>query len=442
MGHSAMDLDCIGSIVMASYLFPGFQKIKSARIHPAAKNLYNMYEGHLDFTSLGDIRGQRIDHLVVVDTRAKDQIDEYLKELDTSGAVVEVFDHHPPSRQDISYDILHESDCGANTTQLVNEITQRGIMVSREDATIALTAIYADCGNFLHANVSAADFRAAEYLLERGAELNLVKDFLIPLREKNQIALFHEVLNKMEEKPIRGHRVQVCYLEMAEDTQGLGAVIEKVFEVENSEMLFGFFYFTDNNRMLVIARNACEDFHLNDIMSTFGGGGHKHAAAATIKTNEGEALFRKFLCYLEEVLLPAATAEDIMTEQVSCLKSDMSILDASLFLEAISHSGAPVTTDSGRLEGILTLKEIMKARKLGKMHVPVSAFMLRNQPCVEASTRLNEIEELLYESTVSHLPVLRDGTLAGLITRTDFLDYMRGETGRKKNAAEKISRTA
>ena len=34
VGHSNMDLDCIGSIVLAKYLFTDYMPVKSRLIHP------------------------------------------------------------------------------------------------------------------------------------------------------------------------------------------------------------------------------------------------------------------------------------------------------------------------------------------------------------------------------------------------------------------------
>ncbi len=433
-----MDLDCIGSIVLAKYLYPGYIPVRSGRIHPVARNLYNLYENYLEFTQISDLKGQDIGSMVVLDTRSSEQVSEYFKCIGTKNVSVEVFDHHPSAEGDIPGALFHECRFGANTTQLAIELISRGIKISREDATIALTAIYADTGNFLHANVCPEDFKAASFLLGQGAELTLVKDFLVPLREKTQITLFHEVLNKIETLNIRGHRVQVCYLELIEDSQGLGAVIEKVFEVENSEILFGFFYFAGPGKILVIARNSCEEFHVNEILSDFGGGGHRAAAAATIKTTDGRFIYEKVIAYLGEVLSPAATAKDIMTRDVAFLRPDMSLLDASIFLEQVSHTAAPVVDESGSVVGFFTLKEIMKGRKLGKMQVPVSAFMTRKVVCVKPDTLLRDVEEILYMNNIGHLPVTSEGALIGIVTRSDYLNYMRGEIGRKKLAMESL----
>jgi tRNA nucleotidyltransferase (CCA-adding enzyme) len=433
-----MDLDCIGSIVLARYLFPGFTAVRSSRIHPVARKLYNLYEGQLDFASLPELAAQTIGTMLVVDTRSQDQVDEYLRCIKHDQLTIEIFDHHPSTDRDIPGATIHECTFGASTTQLGLELMRRRIGISREDATIALTAIYADTGNFLHPNVCPEDLEVASFLLEKGAELTLVKDFLVSLREKTQITLFHEVLNKMEAHVIRGHTVQTCYLEMVEDTQGIGAVVEKVFEVENSEIFFGFFFFTGTDRLLVIARNACEEFNANEVMSDFGGGGHKNAASATIKTAEGQTMYTKFLGYLELMLSPAVTAGDIMTREVAFLRPGMSLLEASLFLEQTSHSGAPVLDSEGKITGFLTLREIMKGRKLGKMQLPVSAFMIRDPKCIPAETLLSDVEEILYRNNIGHIPVTEDRQLAGIVTRTDFLDYLRGQDSRRKRAIESL----
>ena len=139
-----MDLDCIGSIVLAKYIFPDYQPVKSRLIHPVAANLHNMYQNHLAFLNAKDLEGQHVSRMIVVDTRTSGRVAEYLGHIENDDFEVEVFDHHPADEKDIPNAIIHEKPYGANTTQLGMEIIKRGIKVEPEDATIALTGIYAD----------------------------------------------------------------------------------------------------------------------------------------------------------------------------------------------------------------------------------------------------------------------------------------------------------
>jgi len=431
VGHTNMDLDCIGSIVLAKYLYPDHVPIRSHLIHPMARNLLNLYENWLGFASTAELKGQKVDRVVVVDTRSADRIAEYVRSIDNPAVEYEIYDHHPAGEKDIPGALVHEKAFGANTTQLGLALMERGISIAPEHATIALTGIYADTGNFTHSNVVREDFTVAAYLLEQGASLALVKDFLVPLREKQQVVLFHEVLNHLEKRSIRGHEVQTCYLELEEDTLGLGAVVERVFEVENGELLFGFFFFRLKGKMLIIARNKSAEVSLNEILAGFGGGGHKQAASATVKTAEGRELVSRIIEYLESMLAPAVTARDIMTETVTYVWADMSLVEASMLLEEACHTGAPVVDHEGKLVGVLTLRDIMVGRKAKRMQAPVASFMSKKLVTAGPEATVSEIDDLLFEHNIGHLPIVSGDRLVGIVTRADYLDFRRGERKRK-----------
>jgi len=432
VGHGNMDLDCIGSIVLARYLYPDHVPVKSYLVHPVARKLMNLYEDRLGFATTAELKGQTIERAVVVDARSVDRVEEYFRGVERLEDIeFEVYDHHPPEGRDLPAAILHERPYGANTTQLGLELIERGIFVEPEDATIALAGIYADTGNFTHANVCHEDFEVAAFLLSRGASLRLVKDFLVPLRERRQIVLFHELLTMVQKRNLRGHDVHTCYLELEDEAQGLGAVVEQVFEVERCEMLLCIFFFKAKGKALIIGRNANAALDLGEILSGFGGGGHRQAASATVKASDGRELLSATLAFIEAMLTPAATARDIMTEDVMTIADSASLLEASIFLERVSHTGTPVVDASGALVGFLTLRDIMKGRKGNQMHVPVRTFMTRAVVSAPPVMTVKEVDELLFERNIGHLPIVEEGRLVGIVTRGDLLEYKRHERVRR-----------
>jgi len=438
VGHSNMDLDCIGSIVLARYIFPDYKPVKSRLIHPVANNLHNMYQNHLSFLNAKDLEGENIERMVVVDTRTSGRIEEYVRYIKNDDFIVEVFDHHPADEKDIPNAVIHEKPYGANTTQLGMEIIKRDIRVSPEDATIALAGIFADTGNFTHLNVTCEDFEVASFLIDSGASLKLVSHFLQPLRKKLQISLFHQVLNSLEYRTIQGHLIMSSYIGLDEESSGVNAVVEKVFEVENAEVYLCFFYIKKRKKLLIVGRNNKTNIKLNEIMSEFGGGGHTQAASAVVKTENGRHIYNQILEYLDKVLLPAYTASDIMTEDVIALNENTSLLDASMKLEEISHTGVPVLNDEGVISGFLTLRDIMKGRRSGQMHAPVKGYMTKKLITACTDTTIREIDELMFEHNIGHLPIVDDGKLCGIVTRNDYLNFKRGEKKKKQKAYDQI----
>jgi tRNA nucleotidyltransferase (CCA-adding enzyme) len=77
----------------------------------------------------------------------------------------------------------------------------------------------------------------------------------------------------------------------------------------------------------------------------------------------------------------------------------------------------------GNVSGFISLRDIMKGRKNGKMHAPVKAYMSR--PVISAGSKvtMREIERIFYKHKISHLPILEDGKLLGIVTRWDYLHF-------------------
>jgi tRNA nucleotidyltransferase (CCA-adding enzyme) len=148
--------------------------------------------------------------------------------------------------------------------------------------------------------------------------------------------------------------------------------------------------------------------------------------------------------YLERTLAPAVTAADLMSVPVHAIRSDWSLLAASMFLEQVNHSGAPVVSAPGQVVGFLTLRDIMKARRASAMEAPVTAYMARPvRSCCPAAT-VAEIERLMYQGAVGHLPVVDGarlrGALVGIVTRGDLLRFLESGSARNRQVHAELAR--
>jgi len=432
VGHTNMDLDCLGSIALARHLFPEYLTVQSRHVHPVARPLVTMYRDHLGLTPSRELKGRAPVHMVVVDTRSTDRIQEYLDLLGRPPDRIDVYDHHPSDSRDIPDAVFHESTLGSNTTFLCTLLMDQGAVIPPDDATVALTGIFADTGNFTHPNVTAQDFQAAAFLQASGASIRLVKTFLSPLRERPQITMFHEVLSDLVHRNIRGHTVLLSYTELDGPSQGLSAVVDKVMDVESPDAYFAVFFFEHNQSVVVISRSQKDAIELDTVMAAFGGGGHKKAASATLKGASGPEVYEKLMIYLEGSLRPATTAKDLMTREVEVIHPDTPLLDAAVFLERINHTGCPVVDEEGDLVGFITLRDIQKGRRARQMHAPVKGYMTRNVVSTGPDTTFREVEEILLGKNIGHLPILEEGRILGILTRTDYLAFRRAEKEKVK----------
>ncbi|MCF6334825.1 MAG: CBS domain-containing protein [Spirochaetales bacterium] len=425
VGHTNMDMDCLGSIALAKLLYPDHQMVKSRFIHPVARDFYNLYNDYFDFLTTKDIKNVRVESLVVVDTRSSKRIEEYLKVIDGKPEFLTVYDHHPSDANDLEAQVTNYHNFGSNTTILGLELMEKGIEINSDLATIALTGIFADTGNFTHENVSVEDFRVAYYLMNCGADINIVRRYLKTLKEEYQMHLFHDILNHQISKYINGHLILFSYMELEKQVSGLAAVAEKVFEVENPDAYFAVFSFAKTSSSIIIGRSQKEAIDLNYILGEMGGGGHAMAASVSLKDKYGEGVLDFILAFLEKNLEPAVTVGNIMTKDVHSVNEDWSLLDTSLFLESVNHSGAPVNNANNEISGFITLKDIMKARRANQMHAPVRGYMIKNVIQGNKNLSMREIEKLMFGNNVGHIPIVEKGKTIGLVTRTDYLNFIK-----------------
>ena len=424
IGHTNMDLDCFGSLALGKYLYPDAAGVKSRLVHPVAASLYNLYKNNLNLISSRDLRDMDVDHLVIFDTRTRGRIREFLEFLPVFPKKVTIYDHHINDTSDIEGAEIIAARYGSNTTLIARILQEKGMSIDPVDATVALTGIFADTGNFTHENVVQEDFEASSWLMSQGANMKLVSQFLKPLKQDYQISLFHQVVNRLVYKKIHGHSIILSYFEMKDQVSGLAPVVEKVFDVENADAIFILFGLQKAKKTLIIGRSQKETIDVSKILAPFGGGGHTRAASAQLKGEWGEEVYRNFIRSLHSSLVPAVKAEDLMSRNISIIRENWSVLDASIFLEKEGHTGAPVLNEQEEMIGFMTLRDISKARRSDQMNAPVKSYMTRKVLGCQKEDGIKDLERFFLKYNVGHIPVLENKTLLGLITRTDYLRHL------------------
>lgn len=86
--------------------------------------------------------------------------------------------------------------------------------------------------------------------------------------------------------------------------------------------------------------------------------------------------------------------------------------------------------DQSRLVGIVTTGDILwnlDDRGAVALDETVDRVMTRDPVTVNQESRLVEIEEIFLEHTFSHLPVLEDGKLVGILTPADVFGSQLGD---------------
>jgi tRNA nucleotidyltransferase (CCA-adding enzyme) len=109
-----------------------------------------------------------------------------------------------------------------------------------------------------------------------------------------------------------------------------------------------------------------------------------------------------------------------MSSPVRTVRPNATIAAAQSLLLRYGHSGLAVVA-SGQLVGVISRRDVEIALHHGFGDAPVSGHMAMEVRTIAPDTPLSEIEAMLMTYDIGRLPVLDQGKLVGIVTRTDVL---------------------
>lgn len=121
----------------------------------------------------------------------------------------------------------------------------------------------------------------------------------------------------------------------------------------------------------------------------------------------------------------ARTIADYMVTEVITLSPDLEINHAVALLLERKISGAPVIDATGQLVGILTKKDCFKAALNATYYKQwggtVARYMSASVETLDASLDIVTAAERFLAAPYRFYPVMRDGQMIGLLSRSDLL---------------------
>lgn len=116
---------------------------------------------------------------------------------------------------------------------------------------------------------------------------------------------------------------------------------------------------------------------------------------------------------------------DFMDHDPHAVTASTSIKDAVTLMLKHSVIGVPVTDENKKLIGYLSeqdcVKDMLNSAFYSEEPGPVSSAMQTEVACVSPETSIVEIAQTIMASRPKNYPVVSDGQLVGIISRSDVL---------------------
>jgi tRNA nucleotidyltransferase (CCA-adding enzyme) len=420
--HLNTDFDGLASMLAAKRLYPDAWLVFPGSQEQNLRNFFLQSTVYLyNFTKVKQVPLERIRRLILVDTRQPDRIGRFSEILNRSGLDIHIYDHHPSTKNDIKGNLEFIKPVGATMTLMTGFLKDKNILLTPDEATLMALGIYEDTGSFTFGSTTSEDYQAAAYLLEQGANLNLVSDMLTRELTAEQVSLLNQMLESATRHRINNVEIVVAKASIDSYVGDFAVLVHKMMDMENLDCLFALARMED--RVYLVARSRIREINVGEILMTFGGGGHPFAASATIKDQTLVQVEEKLIAQLKRRINPQRKARDMMTFPVKSIQPGETIEHANELLTRYNIN-VLLVMENETLLGLITRQVIEKAIFHGLKDLPVREYMTTEFSTVEPEATLFQIQEFIIEDKQRILPVVKQGKVQGVITRTDLLNIL------------------
>jgi len=411
--HENTDFDAWAAQLAASKLYPDAVPVLPRHLNRELREFLALYGDQLPFVSLDSLPRRRISEVIVVDAQS-------VGSIRGTGAHTtwRFIDHHPMRASPKPGAVYTVDAVGAVTTLLVEQLRELRIALTPLEATLLLLGIYEDTGSLSYPTTTARDARSVAWLLEQEASLSVANDFLRhPLDERYQ-SIYQQLVEHIQWHNLHGQAILLAVAHLDEFAEELSTLAHKLDDVYDPDASFLLFVF--QNQIQLIARSSSPAINVGDIARDLGGGGHGPAAAAFIQGADLEKVRAQLIASLEQHVRPALTVRQIMSYNVHTLDPDMPLAEAETLMRRYGHEGFPVV-ENGQVAGVLTRREIDRALYHRLDKATVRTFMHKGDMAVAPTDSITAVQRVMSEHGVGQVPVVQNGQLLGIVTRTDLI---------------------
>jgi tRNA nucleotidyltransferase (CCA-adding enzyme) len=179
-----------------------------------------------------------------------------------------------------------------------------------------------------------------------------------------------------------------------------------------------------DDRVHLIARSSLEEVNAGEIAAEFGGGGHPTAASATIRDGSLFEAREKLIALLHERVRPKQKAGEIMSRPVITIGPNRTMGEAAKSLSRYQISSLPVVRD-GSILGILHRNAVEKALHHGLELEPVHEYMNPGVVFVTPDEPIDRVLRVTLDGRHRLVPVIEEGRVVGVISRSDLLEHLK-----------------
>jgi tRNA nucleotidyltransferase (CCA-adding enzyme) len=430
--HTTADFDALGAAVGLTRLKLGAKVVLTGGAHPTVRDFLALHRDQYALIERRAVNTEQIQSLLIVDTQKRDRLGKTADWLDLPQLQsIEVYDHHLDIPTDIIATTRHLEAVGATTTLIVEQLQKTEIQLTTAEANVMALGIHVDTGSLTFDQTTPRDAAALAWLMAQGANVKQISAYITPSLSPELQKLLTTALDNLHTLTHNGYSLTWVMLKTPQYLPGLSSLATRLLEISETDALLlaaeyskrqgGKVEHNSRSYLTIIGRSRIEGTNLNQLFQPLGGGGHSQAAAVNLRDVNPSQIIEQLVTQLQGQIPQPPTARELMSSPVRTIRPTTTINEAQRILLRYGHSGLVVVDEQAQLVGIISRRDIDLALHHGFGHAKVKGYMTKNIKTITPQTLLSEMQSLMVTYDIGRLPVVENGQLLGIVTRTDVL---------------------
>lgn len=421
--HRNTDFDGFASLVAAKLIYPDAVAAVPRAVNANVRAFMSIHKEVFDYVERQHVAVDQVSRLIVIDTADWNRLGPLAQLRRKPDLEVCIWDHHVGGDIDAAWKC--QESVGATITLLVRELKVLRTRITPIQATLFLAGLYEDTGHLTFSSTTPEDAYAAGWLLDHKADLALANRFLRPAYGEKQKEVLFEMLKDARRLKINGYAVSISRIRIDSHVGNLALVVRMFRDILNVDAAFGLFVSEGKDgkpKCMVIGRSESDTIDVGTLMKSLGGGGHPGAGSAMLKGVNPEAVERMIIDLIQGNQQSSVQIGDLMSFPVFSVPPDTPMADVAVVLRERGCTGLPVV-DNDALVGVISRRDFKKIRKKRQLQAPVKAFMSTQVITVAPGKSPIQAARIMVRHDIGRLPVVADGRVIGILTRSDAMRY-------------------
>jgi hypothetical protein len=221
ISHEGTDFDALASMFAVSKLYPGTRIIIGGSVNRNVRRFLTLYGTFFNYSIEKELDWKSVKKIWIVDASSPSRSGKAEELIQAGRVAFAIYDHHPETPDGLKGEQVVVQPTGACTTILVELIKEQTLPLNSLEATLLILGIYEDTGSLTFPTTTARDLQAAAFLVEHGAKLSAIPDYVNMQLTNEQRDVLKLMVNSLTVVEVNGIQVHFTSVQVKDYVDGI-----------------------------------------------------------------------------------------------------------------------------------------------------------------------------------------------------------------------------